>query len=45
MGPKQYAGIVRVKEFIKAYGSSKSSFKDYFVKSGYADHAHFHKDF
>ena len=45
MGPKQYAGIIRVKEFMKHFEPSKSTFLEHLIPSGYADHAHFHKDF
>ena len=45
MGPKQYTGIVRMKEFMKGYEPSKSTFLEHLIRTGYADHAHFHKDF
>ncbi|RKR82062.1 AraC-like DNA-binding protein [Mucilaginibacter gracilis] len=45
MGPKQYAGIVRIKELMKRYEPSKSNYLELLTDSGYTDHAHFNKDF
>jgi AraC-like DNA-binding protein len=45
MSPKQYAGIVRVKEFTKIYVSHSSSYQAHLLRAGYTDHAHFNKDF
>lgn len=45
MGPKQYAGIIRVKEFMKHYEPSNSTFFEHLTNWGYTDHAHFNKDF
>lgn len=45
MGPKQYAGIVRLKEFAKTYLPSNSAYQNQLLEAGYTDHAHLNKDF
>ncbi|PSK93591.1 helix-turn-helix domain-containing protein [Taibaiella chishuiensis] len=45
IGPKKYAGIVRVKEFCKVYERSRTSYVDILCALGYTDQAHFSKDF
>ncbi len=45
ISPKKYAGIVRVKEFCKAYEQSRRPYLDILCALGYTDQSHFSKDF
>lgn len=45
MGPKQYAGIIRIKSFSKRYKSSQMNYNNILYDLGYSDQAHFNKDF
>lgn len=45
LSPKQYAGIVRIKSFIKLYKSGKNSSLDIVYDLGYYDQSHLTNDF
>jgi AraC-like DNA-binding protein len=45
MSPKQYAGIIRIKEFCKRHDSVKGNITGLLPELGYMDYAHFSKDF